>query len=36
MKIIQIESDNTEFENGYKLGKEIREFENGIQAALEE
>ena len=33
---IQIESDNTEFENGYKLGKEIREFENGIQAALEE
>ena len=35
-KKIQIESDNTEFENGYKLGKEIREFENGIQAALEE
>ena len=23
-------------ENGYKFGKEIREFENGIQAALEE
>lgn len=35
-KKIQIESDNTEFENGYKFGKEIREFENGIQAALEE
>ena len=35
-KKIQIERDNTEFENGYKLGKEIREFENGIQAALEE
>ena len=35
-KKIQIESDNTEFEDGYKLGKEIREFENGIQAALEE
>ena len=35
-KNIQIESDTTEFENGYKLGKEIREFENGIQAALEE
>ena len=35
-KKIQIESDNTEFENGYKLGKEIRDFENGIQAALEE
>lgn len=35
-KKIQIESDNTEFENGYKLGKEIREFETGIQAALEE
>lgn len=35
-KKIQIESDNTEFENGYKLGKEIREFENGIQTALEE
>ena len=35
-KKIQIEHDTTEFENGYKLGKEIREFENGIQAALEE
>ena len=35
-KNIQIEHDTTEFENGYKLGKEIREFENGIQAALEE
>ena len=35
-KKIQIEHDNTEFENGYKLGKEIREFENGIQAALED
>ena len=35
-KKIQIESDNTEFENGYKFGKEIREFANGIQAVLEE
>lgn len=35
-KKIQIEHDNTEFENGYKMGKEIREFENGIQSALEE
>lgn len=35
-KKTEIENYNTEFENGYKLGKEIREFENGIQTALEE
>ena len=35
-KNTEIENHNSEFENGYKLGKEIREFEKGIQTALEE